>query len=360
MKDDNIASLPLMPLWDFEAKVIAGPCSAETEEQTLCTAQALSNRGVRIFRAGVWKPRTRPGSFEGVGAPALSWLRRVKRETGMAVITEIATPAHLTHVLRAGLDGVWIGARTTTNPFAMQALAEAFADLDIETRNSLAVLVKNPVNPDLELWIGALQRLSSAGVKRLGAIHRGFSSYSENYYRNTPMWRLPIELKRRIPELPLYCDPSHIAGRSDLVGSLAHYAMEMKFDGLIIESHCQPKSAWSDASQQITPDELAELIENLRVPQVQRQDGLNDLRHQIDSIDRELIELLSRRMAISREIGKYKLQRGLSIVQPERYKTLMERMISEATAHNLDKTFIRNVLEMLHEESVRQQLKQKT
>ncbi len=336
---------------------MAGPCSAETEEQTLTAARGVAAAGADVFRAGVWKPRTKPGGFEGIGAPALPWLARARRETGLPVITEIATPAHLHLVLEAGLDGVWIGARTTANPFAVQELADAFAALSDRERNSLAVLVKNPVNPDLELWIGAIERLQGAGVGRLGAIHRGFSSYGERYYRNAPMWRIPIELKRRMPQLPLYCDPSHIGGRRDLVAPLSRQAMDMEFDGLIIESHCKPDKALSDSAQQITPDELRELIAGLDRPCRAEDGGLDDCRRRIDAIDDELMELLARRMAVSREIGRYKRERGLAIVQPDRYRTLIERRAAEAARLKIDENFVRSILETIHEESVRQQLK---
>ena len=230
--------------------VIAGPCSAETEEQVLETAKGLAARGVKIFRAGIWKPRTKPGGFEGIGAIGLPWLKRVKQETGMYVTTEVANRDHVFEALKAGVDMLWIGARTTVNPFAVQEIADALKGVDIP------VLVKNPVNPDLELWIGAFQRLYGAGIHRLAAIHRGFSSYDKKIYRNLPLWHIPIELRRRMPDLPIFCDPSHIGGKRELVAPLCQQAMDLSFDGLIVESHCNPDCAWSDAAQQITPDVL--------------------------------------------------------------------------------------------------------
>ena len=226
--------------------VIAGPCSAETEEQVMNTATQLANKGVKIFRAGIWKPRTKPGGFEGIGVEGLAWLKRVKQETGMYVATEVATAKHVFEALKAGIDILWIGARTTANPFAVQEIADALKGVDIP------VLVKNPVNPDLELWIGALERINNAGLKRLGVIHRGFSSYDKKIYRNLPQWHIPIELRRRIPNLPILCDPSHIGGKRELVAPLCQQAMDLGFDGLIVESHCCPDCAWSDASQQVT------------------------------------------------------------------------------------------------------------
>ncbi|MDE6156801.1 MAG: chorismate mutase, partial [Muribaculaceae bacterium] len=279
--------------------VLAGPCSAESREQTLATAQGLASVGIKIFRAGVWKPRTHPGGFEGIGSPALAWLGEVKEQTGMLVATEVATARHLAEAVEAGVDVVWIGARTSANPFAVQEIADALAALPAERRDSLAVLVKNPVNADLELWIGALQRINAAGIERLGAVHRGFSHYGASLYRNPPEWRVPIELHRRLPELPLICDPSHIGGRTDLIESIAQQALNLRFDGLIIESHCNPAAALSDASQQVTPARLAEILSSLVLPSdEEHQEELDILRQQIDRIDDELLELLARRMQV--------------------------------------------------------------
>ncbi len=270
--------------------VIAGPCSAETEEQVLETARQLSNNGIKILRAGVWKPRTKPGGFEGNGQKALPWLKRVKEETGMLIATEVATPTHVEQALEAGIDIFWIGARTTANPFAVQDIADALKGVDIP------VLVKNPVNPDLELWIGALERINGCGVKRLGAIHRGFSSYDKKIYRNLPMWQIPIELNRRIPQLPLFCDPSHIGGRRDLIAPLCQQAMDLGMEGLIVESHIDPDNAWSDAKQQVTPDILSYILNLLVIrDETVTTENILELRKQIDSIDNEFIDLLAKR-----------------------------------------------------------------
>ena len=263
--------------------VIAGPCSAETEEQVLAAARALAAQEVKIFRAGIWKPRTKPGGFEGVGVEGLRWLQRVKAETGMYVSTEVATERHVFEALKAGVDLLWIGARTSANPFAMQELAGALRGVDIP------VLVKNPVNPDLELWIGAIERLYNAGLRRLGAIHRGFSSYDRTIYRNQPQWHIPIELRRRLPQLPLLCDPSHIGGKRELIAPLSQEAMDLGFDGLIVESHCTPDEAWSDKQQQVTPDVLCFMLHTLVVRETtQTTEPLAELRQQIDRLDDEL------------------------------------------------------------------------
>ena len=286
--------------------IIAGPCSAETEEQVLEAARQLSHNGIKVFRAGIWKPRTKPGGFEGNGEKALPWMQRVKEETGMLTATEVATPHHVELALNAGIDILWIGARTTANPFAVQDIADALKGVDIP------ILYKNPVNPDLELWIGGMQRLNGAGIKRLAAIHRGFTSYDKSIYRNIPMWHMPIELRRRIPNLPIICDPSHIGGRRELIAPLSQQAMDLGFDGLIIESHCNPDNAWSDAKQQVTPDVLDFIIDKLTVRNtVDTTESLKSLRSQIDDLDNELIELLSKRMRISREIAQYKKEHNV-------------------------------------------------
>ncbi|MDE6611392.1 MAG: bifunctional 3-deoxy-7-phosphoheptulonate synthase/chorismate mutase type II [Muribaculaceae bacterium] len=336
--------------------VLAGPCSAESREQTLATAHGLASVGIKIFRAGVWKPRTHPGGFEGIGSPALAWLGEVKEQTGMLVATEVATARHLAEAVEAGVDVVWIGARTSANPFAVQEIADALAALPAERRDSLAVLVKNPVNADLELWIGALQRINAAGIERLGAVHRGFSHYGASLYRNPPEWRVPIELHRRLPELPLICDPSHIGGRTDLIESIAQQALNLRFDGLIIESHCNPAAALSDASQQVTPARLAEILSGLVMPSdEEHQEELDILRQQIDRIDDELLELLARRMQVSRDIGRYKHARRIPIVQPHRYNELMKQRVAMAATLGLPAEFVGDILAAIHEESVRQQ-----
>ena len=246
--------------------VLAGPCSAESESQIMEAARSLSAAGIKIFRAGVWKPRTKPGGFEGIGTPALQWLAKVKAETGMLIATEVANERHTREALDAGVDVLWIGARTSANPFAVQEIADVLAALPQERRDSLAVLVKNPVNPDLELWIGAMERINGAGIRRIGAIHRGFSAYGKHIYRNPPKWRIPIELHRRLPDLPIICDPSHIGGKRELIGPLSQQALDMNFDGLIIESHCHPDNALSDSAQQVTPEVLAYILDTLVIP----------------------------------------------------------------------------------------------
>ncbi len=331
--------------------VIAGPCSAETEEQVMKTAFQLASKGCHNFRAGIWKPRTKPGGFEGHGEKALPWLKRVKDETGMLITTEVATPEHVELALKYGLDMLWIGARTTANPFAMQAIADSLKGVDIP------VLVKNPVNPDLELWIGALERLNNAGIKRLGAIHRGFSSYDKSMYRNLPMWQIPIELRRRIPQLPIVCDPSHIGGRRDLIAPLCQQAMDLGCDGLIVESHCDPDSAWSDAKQQVTPDVL-DYILSLIVVRSEKvsTEGISQLRKQIDQLDNQVMDILSKRMRVCREIGQYKKEHNMTVLQAQRYNEILDKRGAQGTLYGMDSDFIKKVFEAIHEESVRQQM----
>ncbi len=331
--------------------VIAGPCSAETEEQVMATAKALAKNDIKIFRAGVWKPRTKPGGFEGNGEKALPWLKRVKEETGMLIATEVATPKHVEASLNAGVDILWVGARTTANPFAVQELADSLKGVDVP------VLVKNPVNPDLELWIGALERINQAGIERLGAIHRGFSSYDKKIYRNLPMWQIPIELRRRIPALPLICDPSHIGGRRDLIAPLCQQAMDLGMDGLIIESHCNPDEAWSDASQQVTPDILDYILGLLVVRDTkQSTESLSALRKQIDQYDDQLIELLAKRMRVSREIGMFKKEHDMTVLQTGRYTEILEKRGAQGALCGIGADCIKEIFEAIHEESVRQQL----
>ncbi len=331
--------------------VIAGPCSAETEEQVMATARELAKNGVKIFRAGIWKPRTKPGGFEGVGEQGLAWLRRVKEETGMLVATEVATKQHVNAALDAGVDVLWIGARTSANPFAIQEIADALEGKDVP------VLVKNPVNPDLELWIGAMQRLYNAGLRRIGAIHRGFSAYGKHLYRNMPQWHIPIELRRRLPNLTIFCDPSHIGGKGELGAPLSQQAMDMGFDGLIIESHCEPDSAWSDKSQQVTPEVLNFILHTLVVrDSVQTTESLALLRQQIDQIDSELLEALSKRMRVSREIGQYKKEHSMPVVQTGRYDDILNSRARSAEELGMSGEFMKVVYQAIHEESVRQQI----
>ena len=331
--------------------VIAGPCSAESEEQVMNTAKTLADKGCHMFRAGVWKPRTKPGGFEGHGIVALPWMQRVKEETGMLTATEVATPEHVEAALKSGIDVLWVGARTTANPFAVQALADSLKGVDVP------VLVKNPVNPDLELWIGALLRLNGAGVKRLGAIHRGFSSIDQKLYRNTPMWHLPIELKRRYPNLPIACDPSHIGGRRDLIAPLCQQAMDMGMDGLIVESHCNPDEAWSDAKQQVTPDVLDFILDRLVIrDNAEMTESLSALRKQIDEMDDQLMDLLTKRMRISREIAAYKKDHNMGVVQTGRYTEILDKRGAQGSMCGMDPVFVKKVYEAIHEESVRQQM----
>jgi len=331
--------------------LIAGPCSAESEEQVIDTARQLRAAGIHVFRAGVWKPRTKPGGFEGQGEVALPWMKRVKEETGMLTCTEVATPAHVEKALEAGIDVLWIGARTSANPFAVQELANALRGVDVP------VLYKNPVNPDLELWIGGMQRLNAAGIRRLATIHRGFSSFEKTIYRNLPMWHVPIELRRRIPDLPIICDPSHIGGRRELIASLAQQAMDLGFDGLIIESHNHPDEAWSDAQQQVTPEVLSIILENLVIRSTaDTTESLKTLRRQIDEMDNELIQLLSKRMRVCREIAAFKKEHSIAVVQPNRYSEILDKRGAQGVLCGIGSECVKTVFEAIHSESVRQQI----
>lgn len=304
-----------------------------------------------MFRAGVWKPRTKPGGFEGNGEPALKWMAEAKKETGMLMCTEVATPEHVELAMKYNIDLMWVGARTSANPFAMQELADAMRGIDIP------VLVKNPVNPDLDLWIGALERINLAGVKKLGAIHRGFSSYDKKIYRNLPMWQIPIELRRRIPELPIVCDPSHIGGRRELVAPLCQQAMDLGFDGLIVESHCNPDCAWSDAKQQVTPDVLDYILTLLQVrDETTTTENIKLLRKQIDEQDDKLLELLSQRFRVCREIGQYKKEHNMTVLQTGRYNEILDKRGAQGALCGMSEQFVKTVFEAIHEESVRQQL----
>lgn len=345
---------PFAPIkWDVESnypyQLIAGPCSAESEEQTLGTARRLHALGIRVYRASLWKPRTRPGGFEGVGEQGIPWLKRVHDELGMQVSTEVAMPSHVEAMLKAGLSTFWIGARTTTSPFAITELSEALRGVDA------TVLVKNPISPDLELWEGALMRLRSSGVTNIGAIHRGFRTYGRSQYRNTPLWQIPIELKRRHPDLTLLSDPSHITGRRDLVESLSRFALEMRFDGLIIESHPHPDEAWSDSAQQVTPQALGEMLLRLKVPQLCENDSdttLLNLRREIDLVDAEILQLLSKRMKIVRRIGVFKGEHNLCPMQPKRYRALLEERIKQGVALGLSDTLVHELYSSIHEASI--------
>ncbi|MBQ9555170.1 MAG: bifunctional 3-deoxy-7-phosphoheptulonate synthase/chorismate mutase type II [Muribaculaceae bacterium] len=332
--------------------IIAGPCSAESERQTLDAARALSAIGVTVFRAGIWKPRTMPGGFEGIGDRGLAWLQAVRRETGMMVATEVATIEHVHAALGAGIDILWIGARTSTNPFAMQDIAN-----ELRGHREVTVLVKNPLNPDLDLWIGALQRIRNAGITRLGAVHRGFSSAGEHIYRNNPQWHIPFELRRLAPTMTILCDPSHIGGKRRYIEPLSQIALDTGFDGLMIESHCHPDEALSDSAQQVTPDALRGILERLVVRSgAPIEDELSLLRQQIDDCDHELLAVLARRMSVSREIGRFKKAHNLRVVQPARYQDMINARLDEGDSLGLQSDFTQRVMQAIHEESVRQQL----
>lgn len=347
----NLEKLNLPGIEPKRPMVMAGPCSAETEEQVMETARQLSETGIKIFRAGIWKPRTKPGGFEGIGEKGLPWLQRVQKEYGMLVATEVANKAHVEAALNAGVDILWIGARTSANPFAVQEIADALKGVDVP------VLVKNPVNPDLELWIGALERINNAGIKRLGAIHRGFSSYDKRIYRNLPMWHIAIELHRRIPALPMICDPSHIGGKRELVAPLCQQAMDLGFDGLIIESHCKPDEAWSDASQQVTPEVLDFILDRLVVRSTtQSTESLHALRFQIDECDNNILDILAKRMRISREIAVYKREHNMTVVQASRYNEILDKRVAQGLLCGMSSDFVKTIFEAIHEESVHQQL----
>ncbi|MDL2231214.1 bifunctional 3-deoxy-7-phosphoheptulonate synthase/chorismate mutase type II [Porphyromonadaceae bacterium OttesenSCG-928-L07] len=347
MKDWGLYNVRKRPL------LIAGPCSAESEEQVFGTAEKLKENGLEIFRAGVWKPRTRPNCYEGAGVEGLKWLKRVQEELGMKTAVEVANAKHVHEALKSGVDLLWIGARTTSNPFAVQEIAEALQGVDVP------VLVKNPLNPDLNLWIGALERFYIAGVKRLGAIHRGFFSVHDSKYRNTPAWQLPIELKCRLRDITIFCDPSHISGKRAYLEEISQKAIDLGFDGLMIESHIHPEHALSDSEQQITPEALALLLLKLQVRDTTfSSDGMEDinkLRVEIDTIDDELLEILSRRMQISLEIGQYKKRNNITILQPDRWAKILQRVIDEGEGKGLPREFIETIFNAIHEESINQQ-----
>lgn len=333
--------------------IIAGPCSAESESQVLQIAGELNANGINIFRAGIWKPRTKPGGFEGVGSIGLDWLRKVKQQYGMYVSTEVANKNHVIEAVSSGVDILWIGARTCANPFAMQEIADTLEMLSID----IPILIKNPVNPDLELWIGGIQRIYNAGIRRIGAIHRGFSVYGKHIYRNQPQWHLPIELHRRFPDLSIIHDPSHVGGKREFVSTLSQQALDLGFDGLMVETHDNPDCALSDKDQQITPQALFEILSKLVYRKKdQTNEILNQLRQQIDEYDYELIELLAKRMSVCREIGEYKKEKAISIVQNKRYDEIMSSRVLRANQLGLSSEFIVKVLESVHTESIRQQI----
>lgn len=338
-----------------EPFLIAGPCSAETEEQLVATAHLLAKTGrVSVLRAGIWKPRTRPGEFEGIGSIGLEWLKRAKAETGLPTAVEVATAKHVEEAIAAGVDILWVGARSTANPFTVQEIADALKGHDIP------VIVKNPVNPDLSLWIGALERINNAGITKLAAIHRGFSSYEKSAFRNEPMWDLAINLKTHAPELPIICDPSHICGNRELIPYIAQKALDLDMQGLIIESHIDPSVAWTDAKQQLTPAALDELMGRLEIrkpgagtPEV--KDKLTELRNQIDKIDDLLIQKVAERMQIVEKIGNYKKDNNITILQVNRWDEILNKRTTYGEALKLSKEFTEKFLELIHNESIRKQ-----
>ena len=336
--------------------VIAGPCSAETEEQVLSIAHELKDSDVSIFRAGIWKPRTRPGMFEGVGAIGLKWLKKVKQETGLLTTTEVANANHVKLAIENDIDVLWIGARSTVSPFIVQEIADA-----LKGTNKI-VLIKNPVNPDLSLWYGGIERLYSANIKKIGVIHRGFSSYSKSKYRNNPEWQIAIELQNKFPDLPLICDPSHICGRRDLIHDVSQKALDLNFDGLMIESHTDPDNAWSDSAQQITPSNLIQLmkelkIRNLSVNQEDYLKKLEKLRTKIDSADNDILDILGKRMKISDDIGKIKKKENVAILQSKRWNEILGKMILEGKDRGLSEEFVLKIFKAIHQESINHQEK---
>ena len=336
--------------------VVAGPCSAETEDQVLKIAHELKDSDVNYFRAGIWKPRTRPGNFEGVGALGLKWLQKVKAETGMKTATEVANAAHVKLALEHDIDLLWIGARSTVSPFIVQEIAEALEGTD------KIVLVKNPVNPDLALWLGGIERLYSANIKNLGVIHRGFSTYEKTRYRNNPEWQIAIELQNRFPDLPLICDPSHITGKRDMIFEVSQTALDLNFNGLMIETHTDPDKAWSDAAQQVTPKTLIKLMEDLKIrkatdTEADYRNSLNTLRTQIDVIDHQLIDILGKRMKIADAIGELKKDKNVAVLQSKRWNEILGKMILEGEQNKLSEEFILRVFKAIHQESINHQEK---
>ncbi len=334
--------------------IIAGPCSAETEEQVMTVAKQLAEQHIDILRAGIWKPRTRPGAFEGIGEEGLKWMKHAKEETGLKIGTEVANPEHVELALKYGVDALWIGARTTVNPFSVQEIADSLQGVDVP------VLIKNPINPDNGLWIGAIERIHRAGVRSIAAIHRGFSTFEKTKYRNKPMWQLAIELKRKMPNIPIINDPSHIGGKRDLVADVCQRAMDMGLDGLMIESHPNPDEAWSDASQQVTPTALGQILADLTIRKTNTEntdfnDSLEDLRSQIDRVDKEILEAISERFKIVDKIGEYKRDNNITTLQMNRWDTLLQDKIAKANGLSLDDEFVKAIYQLIHKESVKKQ-----
>ena len=336
--------------------VIAGPCSAETEDQVVKIAKELKDSDATVLRAGIWKPRTRPGNFEGVGALGLKWMQTAKQETGMLTATEVANPNHVDLALKHDIDILWLGARTTVSPFIVQEIADALKGTD------KIVLVKNPVNPDLPLWLGAIERLHTSNIEKLGAIHRGFSTYEKTRYRNNPNWQIPIELQNRFPDLPLICDPSHIAGRRDIIFDICQTALDLNFDGLMVETHYDPDNAWSDAKQQVTPATLIQMMVDLKIrkatdTEAEYRNTLNTLRTQIDVVDHQLIEMLGKRMQVADKIGTLKKSKNVAILQTKRWNEILGKMILEGESQNLSEEFVLKIFKAIHQESINHQEK---
>lgn len=336
--------------------VIAGPCSAETEEQVLKIAHELKDSDVNYYRAGIWKPRTRPGNFEGVGALGLGWLKKVKEETGMKTCTEVANAAHCKLAIENDVDLLWIGARTAVSPFIMQEIADALHGTD------KIVLVKNPINPDLALWLGGIERLYTADIKNLGAIHRGFSTYEKTKYRNVPEWQIAIEFQNRFPDLPLICDPSHITGNREMIFDVSQTALDLNFDGLMIETHWDPENAWSDAAQQVTPTKLKQIMQDLKIKketntEAEYENSLNNLRAQINVADDQLVELLGKRMKISEQIGALKKSKNVAVLQSKRWNEILGNMILEGESKGLSEEFVLRIFKAIHQESINHQEK---
>ena len=334
--------------------VIAGPCSAETEDQVLNIAHQLKDSDATVYRAGIWKPRTRPGMFEGVGAIGLKWLKRAKEETGMMTATEVANPTHVQLAIEHDVDVLWIGARSTVSPFIVQEIADALKGTD------KIVLVKNPVNPDLALWLGAIERLHTADIKKLGVIHRGFSTYEKTKYRNIPEWQLPIELQNRFPDLPLICDPSHITGKRDMVFDVSQTALDLNYDGFMIETHFDPDNAWSDAAQQVTPKTLIQMMKDLKIRKTNAEaeeyhQKIGNLRAQIDVIDNQIIETLGKRMKVADDIGALKKKNNVAVLQSKRWNEVLGKMILEGEEKNLSEEFILRIFKAIHQESINHQ-----
>ena len=352
----NLSTTSNWPIHFNKPLIIAGPCSAESEEQMLATGNALKSHPNLLFRAGIWKPRTRPNNFEGIGSIGLTWLKTVKEETGLSTTTEVANALHVEEALKQDVDVLWVGARTTVNPFAVQEIANALKGVDIP------LMIKNPINPEVNLWVGAIERFADAGLTKLAAIHRGFFTYNNTKYRNIPQWQIAIELRRRIPGIPMICDPSHIAGKRNLIYEVSQKAIDMNYDGLMIETHIDPEKALSDNAQQVTPQQLNEVLEKLIVRQAKIENtvfksSLDQLRIEIDDLDNELVDLLKRRMNVAEKIGIHKKENQVTILQSNRWEELLKTRIQHGIDNGLTEEFMNKVLKAIHQESINRQTK---